>query len=227
MRTYILVLILTTFTDTFIYSQCEYSNPTSELGIGIVEYDKYNHQTPVFKVYNDPELTKKFCSWNIYDESKSAPFCAKYHKPDYGIVQVVVLDSLTNSYKVLVNKDEVKYVPKTINYVFWSWEEYLTQSHGIRRKIENEQFKNQPILQLPDESSEKIELPNDCFELFCVIDVKGDWIKVKYDCFYNQDQNPNEGMPCSEYIDECENSTIGWLKWRIGNEVVVDIFLMA
>jgi hypothetical protein len=227
MRTTIIIWLTQILTTNLAQGQCQYSNSISELGIGLVEYDNYNHRTPIFEAFNDPELTDKFCSWQIYDESIAAPFCAKYHKPDYGIIQVVVLDSLNNSYRVLVNKADIKYVPKTINYAFWSWEEYLTQSNGVRRRIESKQFKNQPIRQLPNESSKEIELPNEGHELLCILEVKGDWIKIKYDCFYSSSQNPHEGMPCSTYIDECTNSATGWLKWRIGNEITVDIFLMA
>lgn len=223
----LILLIITILISNIAFGRCEYSNSTTELGIGLVEYDNYNHRTPIFEVFNDPELTDKFCSWNIYDESNESPFCAKFHKPDYGIVQVVVLDSLDKSYKVLVNEQDIKYVPKSINYVFWSWEEYLTESHGIRRKIENIDFKNQHVRQQPNNSAEPVKLPDEKFELFCVLEVKGDWIQVKYDCFYNTTQNPHEGMPCSTYIDECTNSATGWIRWRIGNEITIDIFLMA
>jgi hypothetical protein len=226
MRNLILV-ILTILISNIAFGQCEYSNSTTELGIGLVGYDNYNHRIPIFEVFNDSELTDKFCSWNIYDESNESPFCAKYHKPDYGIAQVVVLDSLDKSYKVLVNEQDIKYVPKNINYVFWSWEEYLTESHGIRRKIENIDFKNQQVRHQPNNSAEPVKLPDEKFELFCVLEVKGDWIKVKYDCFYNTSQNRHEGMPCSTYIGECTNSATGWLRWKIGNEITVDIFLMA
>ncbi|MEL7003783.1 MAG: hypothetical protein AAFN93_13755 [Bacteroidota bacterium] len=226
MRTFVIV-IFGVLISNLSFGQCQYANPTSELGIGLVEYDNYNHRTPVFEVFNDPELTEKFCSWNIYDEDNLSPFCAKYHKPDYGIAQVVVLDSLDKSYKVLVNQQDIKYVPKNINYVFWSWQEYLTESHGIRRRIEIARFKNQPLRTQPNILADIVTLPGERFELFCVMEVRGDWVKVKYDCFYNSDQNPHEGMPCSTYINECINSATGWLKWRIDNEVTVDIFLMA
>ena len=225
MRTSIIVIIGILMSNVS-FGQCQYENPTSELGIGLVEYNSHNRRTPVFDVFNDPKLTDKFCSWNIYDESKPPPFCAKYHKPDYGIAQVVVLDSLDQAYKVLVNKQDVKYVPNNVNYVFWSWENYLTGSYGIRRRIEIERFKKQPLRQQPNNSAEVVILPNERFELFCVMEVRGDWVKVKYDCFYNALQNPHEGMPCSTYIDECTNPVTGWLKWRIDNEITVDIFLM-
>lgn len=207
------------------YSQCQYENSTNTLGIGLVEYDNYNHTTPMFEAYNDPELTDKFCSWDIYKEI-APPFCAKFHKPDYGIIQVVVLDSLTQAYKVLVNENDIKYVPRNINYVYRSWGEYLMQSHGVRRKLEEAKFKNYSPRNQPKDSSRIIELPKEPFEHLCVMEVNGDWIKVKYDCFYNQNQNPNEGLPCSEYIRNCPDAPTGWLKWRIKNEITVDIFLM-
>ncbi len=225
MRTAILAFILGIISVDWAWSQCEYANPSSTLGIGLLECNRYNNRIPVFEVYNDPGLTDKFCTWNIDDEI-APPFCAKFYKPDYGIVQIVVLDSLAKCYKILANEKDIKYAPRNINYVFWSWEKYLTQSHGTRRKPEKKHFQNQPIRTQPEESGQTIQFPEEQFELLCVMEFKGDWIKVKYDCFYNQDQNPNEGLPCSEYIKNCPNSPTGWLKWRIGNEIAVDIFLM-
>ncbi|WKK86364.1 hypothetical protein QYS48_05205 [Marivirga arenosa] len=226
MRNLIIIFILISF-NASAFGQCEYSNPTSGLGIGLLGYNTESERPFIFEAFNDRNLSDQFCSWDIYDYETPSPFCAKFHKPDYGIVQVVVLDSVEEAYKVLVNEKDIKYVPKSPNYIFWTWEEYLKKSHGIRRRIENNDFKNQPIKEKPNDLSETVQIPDDKHELFCVLEVKGDWIKVKYDCFYNSPKNPNEGMPCSAYITDCPSSATGWLRWRIGNRITVDIFLMA
>ncbi len=226
MRNLIIIFILS-LCNVSAFGQCEYSNPTSELGIGLLAYNTEGDRPFIFEAYNNRDLSDKFCSWEIYDFEVPWPFCAKFHKPDYGIVQVVVLDSVGPSYKVLVNEKDIKFVPNDTSYTFWPWEEYLKKSHGIRRSIENNNFKNQPLKEQPNDSSENVQLPDDKYELFCVIEVKGDWIKVKYDCFYNSSQNPHEGMPCSTYIADCPSSATGWLRWKIGNKIIVDIFLMA
>ncbi|MCQ0112608.1 hypothetical protein [Zhouia amylolytica] len=219
-----LLLTAVLFSWTLIYSQCQYENETKTLGIGLVEYDNYNHKEPVIQIFEDPNLTDLFAKWSVYEDE--APCCAKFHKSDYGIAEFVVIDSTSNSYKILTNNDEIKYIPKTIDYVFWSWEEYLTESFGIRRKRDDINIKNQPIKSSPDLNSSTIQLPDERYELLCVLAVKDDWIKIKYDCFYNKDNNQNEGMPCSTYISECTDSAIGWLKWKNDNKLLIDIFTM-
>ena len=205
-------------------AQCEYENQTETLGIGLVEYD--NYKQPVIKLFNDSLLQNTFYSWTLYSDF-SPPFCTKYFKPDYGIASIVVLDSTLVSFKVLVNETDIKYLPNSLDYVFWTWEEYLLESHGVRRKIQNSDLKNQAIRNEPNSTSSIIVLPNDRLELLCVLEVKGDWIKIKYDCFYNQSKNPNEGVPCSTYINDCEDSSSGWLLWRNNSKILVDIFTMA
>lgn len=225
MRTPILITLTLLFNAVMAFGQCDYSNPPAKLGIGILEYDTYTNENPIFEVYNDPELTDKFCAWNIYDDNP-APFCAIYHKPAYSIVQVAVLDTLTNSYQVMVNMSDIKYVPKTAEYIFYSWEKYLTQALGVTRKVESDQSKNQFVRQLPKPGSKVVEVPDEPYELLCVMEVQGEWIKVKYDCFYNRDDNPYEGTLCSEYINDCEDSATGWIQWRIGDMVIIDIYLI-
>lgn len=211
---------------SLLFAQCQYSNKTESLGIGLVEYDNYNHREPIVEIFNNSSLTNLFYSWKLYDE-QPVPFCAKFHKPDYGIAEFVVLDSTSKNYKILINEKDIKYIPRNINYVFWTWDDYLIQSHGIRRKREPIEYKTQTVRSEPIETSTIVELPNERHELFCVLEVKGDWIKIRYDCFYNKSKNPHEGMPCSTYINECENSIIGWLKWRDNSEILIDIFTMA
>lgn len=72
----LIILVILLFNE-LAYSQCEYENSTSNLGIGLVAYDKDNRTIPDFEVFNDPELTDKFCSWDVYNDFNSEPFCAK------------------------------------------------------------------------------------------------------------------------------------------------------
>ena len=62
--------------------------------------------------------------------------------------------------------------------------------------------------------------------MFCPLEVQGDWVRVRYDCFYNKASNPHEGQPCSEYIAQCKTAPTGWLRWRQDNKLVIDIMLL-
>jgi hypothetical protein len=64
------------------------------------------------------------------------------------------------------------------------------------------------------------------FKVVGPLEVKGEWVKVTYDCFYNDENNAFEGEPCHTYIDKCQNPVVGWLKWKQDNKILIDIFLM-
>ena len=82
----------------------------------------------------------------------------KIHKRVHLIVQVVVLDSVGPSYKVLVNEKDIKFVPNDKNQIP-AEEIFKVVLNGIRRSIENNNFKNQPLKEQPNDSSENVQLP--------------------------------------------------------------------
>lgn len=216
----LLILIICLASQFSALSQCSYENPTSTLGVGLLHLNSGTENDFVLNLYNDEKLTDPFCSWNLYEDSES-PFCAKYHKPDYGLVELVVVNILPGAYQILVNEGDLKYAPRTSAFVYLSWESYFKQSFGVRRKE-----KSSPLRQQPDVSAKVVSLPNETHELLCVLAVEGDWMQVKYDCFYNREENPQEGKACSYYMDQCGQSATGWLKWREGNQITMDVFTM-
>jgi hypothetical protein len=58
------------------------------------------------------------------------------------------------------------------------------------------------------------------------MEMRGDWVKVKYDCFYNDENNKYEGQPCQNFVNQCQNPLIGWIRWKQGNKLLIEIFLM-
>jgi hypothetical protein len=198
---------------------CTYENNVSDLGKGlIIAPTKY-------ELFHDSLLTNKYSTVDMYKdfESENPYFCSMYFKPDYGIMYFACIGETANSYKVLTGFSEYKFLPKTKDYEFINWKRHILESFGIRRKIEP--TKKQPLREKPLESSKEIKIPEG-LENLCPLEIEGDWVKVKYDCFYNSDNNNYEGQPCHDYIDKCNNSTTGWIKWREKNVILIDIFLM-
>jgi hypothetical protein len=102
------------------------------------------------------------------------------------------------------------------------------QSFGIRRKTDETDENEKPLTTLrqsPTDSAAAISLPAG-HEMFCAMEVQGDWLKVQYDCFYNDEDSKYEGQPCHNYIGKCSDAASGWLRWRKDNKLLVDIFLM-
>ena len=195
---------------------CYYENETSSLGIGLVI--SIDDSKPL-EIYDDVNLIRLFTKFDIYS-GKPLEICAKYNKPDYGILHFVCLDSSDNYYKILVNHSDVKYISRSESgYNFISWTEYITTAFSARMKREN---RTNYIIEIPNDSSDIIEIPNDRFQSFCVVDVLKDWLEVKYNCFYGKPDNPYELTPCEEFIDECELPS-GWIRWRRDNKVLVEL----
>lgn len=202
-------------------NNCSYDNQVSSLGIGLIIAPSK------FEIYNDSLLNDKIASWDIYEDEGKINLCSKFFKPDYGIMHFVCIGKRDKAYKVLVNFSDIKYLPKTKNYDFKTWDEYISQSFGIRRLTSNtgDISKKYLLRSKPNDNADTLVIPNG-HELFCPMETKGDWIKVRYDCFYNDENNSYEGEPCHSYIDKCKNPLTGWLQWRQENQLLIDIFLM-
>ncbi len=192
--------------------ECSFDNEVLSLGEGIVIVPEK------FEIFNDSLLTDTFSAKNMYSDNCSG-ICSKFYKPDYGIMHFVCLRKTKNAYEIIVNQSEIKYFPKTTEYIFENWNDYIINSYGIRRK------KEQPLMQFPEESSDTLLVPNG-YDMFCPIEIKKDWVKVKCDCFYNEEQNEQTGEPCSSYINKCKNPLTGWIRWKKGSQLLVDIFLL-
>lgn len=211
--------------------QCNYSNETNSLGVGLVQVvDNMEGSHQMIRIFNDSTLQEVAIEWNFKSETSydEQPFCAKFHEPDYGHLEFICLEELEQSYKIIVNQNEVKYLPKDTLHQFISWEDYLLQSFAIRHAStdkDGQQIAFQKIYQQPDETSLEITLPKEKFQHFCILEVQDDWIQVTYDCFYNTENNPYEGEPCSAFIQKCQPSVTGWMKWKKRNKLLIDIFL--
>ena len=203
--------------------KCSYDNEMASLGLGLVMAPS------TFDIYNDSLLTDKLASRDLYSDNDTlVDICPKYFEPDYGIMHFVCTGETEKAYKVLFNYAQVAYLPKKKEYKFQSWDEYITTSMGVRRLTSDEGAVYQPAEPLrrePQDGADTLTIP-ESYELFCPIEVNGDWVKVKYDCFYNLEENKFEGQPCHNYITKCKNPITGWVRWRRGNKVLIDIMLI-
>lgn len=200
---------------------CSYDNEVSSLGNGLI-------LAPAkFDIYNDSLLTNKYASWDMYEDAARINICSKFFKPDYGIMHFVCLSKSQKAYKVLINASDIKYFPKTKSYDFKTWDEYILQSYGIRRLTSStgDISAISPLRIAPRDNTDTLAIPPG-YEMFCPIEIEGDWVKVKYDCFYNDENSLHEGEPCYDFIDQCKNPLTGWLRWRQANKLLIDIFLM-
>lgn len=185
------------------------------------------NNTSILEIYNDSLLQEKYINWDYNKGLPSKPVCSKYFKPDYGILHFIYLKETPKAYQILIGFDEIKYLPKVKEYVTISWQDYILSSYGIKRLTveDDKQVTEQAIKKSPSENSESINFPKG-LELLCPMEIKGNWVKVQYDCFYNQEENKYEDQPCHDFIYKCKPAQTGWIKWRNKNKILIDIFLM-
>ena len=145
---------------------CSYENETSSLGLGLLIPDGNN--TGRLEIFENEDQSELFAEINI-DSYELPEVCAKYNKPDYGILHFVCLDSTDRYFKILVNYDEVKYVSTTESgYKFITWNQYIRTAYSARRK---KQYQTNYIFEIPNDSSDTIGIPEEKFESFCVLDI--------------------------------------------------------
>lgn len=198
----------------------KYENPTSKLGEGLLKLNHRNKSEIQF--YNDSQLNSRFNAWNPQEPSQK--LYPKFYELDYGICDFICTEIGSNYYKVLINYEEEKYVPKTNGWSFISWKKLIENSYGVTRKKEN-RTKNH-LRKKPSEDSEIIPLEIKTHENFCVIQLANDWINVQHDCIYATDEYMNfEGEPCANYIEKCGNEKIGWMRWKEEGNLLVGIYL--
>jgi hypothetical protein len=204
-------------------TKCETENQVAELGIGVVIAPNE------FALYDDSLLTGKPAIINSHEQYDSLnDYCTLVFEPEYAMMHFACIDKSTRAYKVLINYSQVKYLPRKEGYKFQTWEQYLLASFGVRRKTDEHTEKPKPLTLLhkaPDDHSDTLSLPIG-HEMFCSMQVQGDWLKVRYNCFYNLEHDPYEGQPCHNFIHKCKDPLTAWIRWRQNNKLLVDIFLM-
>ncbi|HEY8896785.1 MAG TPA: hypothetical protein VIM79_18300 [Niastella sp.] len=202
---------------------CTIENEVASLGIGLVIAPNS------FALYDDSTLTDKPEFIDMHKQADSlSGICTMVFDPEYSLMHFACVGQTENAYQVLINHSQTKYLPRKKEYQFQTWEQYLLQSFGIRRRTDETGEIEKPLTALrksPGDSANAIELPAG-HEMFCAMEVQGDWLKVQYDCFYNDEDSKYEGQPCHNYIGKCTDGTTGWLRWRKDNKLLVDIFLM-
>lgn len=201
---------------------CGYENLTATLGKGLV---MVSFESEPLVIYNDSLLQNKYVSWSNAEGNPSKPVCSKYYKPGYGFLHFIYLKETAKSYQIINGYDEIKYLPKEKTKEAISWEKYLLRSYGIAKHYESNKRLEQPFRKDPSEKAAIADFPKDAEQL-CPLEIKGDWVKVQYNCFFDQADNKYEGKPCHDYIAKCKPAQSGWMKWKENNKILIDIYLM-
>lgn len=185
----------------------------TNLGIGLVTI-KFDDKTvlPFYTSINDKEPVKtirffndkSINSWNIKDLKNQQ----KWLKPeilwlDYNYFVFRCEEKENNWFKIIVDNESGKslWIKKSKSTLFRNWEKFLQDMFSVQRKS-----KTDKIYKLPNKNSGAIRYSaEDCFQ---VRSMKGDWIEVF----------------TSECDDVKSQLKSGWIKWKDGNNLLIEYF---
>ena len=194
---------------------CTFEHNTCTLGIGVVMI------TDSLDIYNDSLLHDKAESHTLSESMTptsnwgTLKYCPLYFKPDYSVVHFVCIGKTAKAYKVIVNYSQIKYLPRTKEYVFRAWDSYILESGGLSCSPQHDS--TYVLRQAPSLNSDSVVV-HDYHGIrgFCPVEVKGDWVKVIYTCPYYEC-----GIHSSK--SECGDRKTAWLKWKKKNKLLVYI----
>ncbi|NDV68680.1 hypothetical protein [Dysgonomonas sp. 25] len=186
-------------------------NPIGIIGTGLVNISSYiedeNHETVSFErivIYNDSACENLFCDYNI-DRANNPPkdknIIPIYNSIDYGWYCFVCTASNADSYEVAINGTDKKYIRKNRNIKYYTWENFF-QSVFTIDPTEDNPLRESPSDDAPvvDDLTSKDEgdEPEDYYQ---EVRLEDEWLHIKYK----------------------KSGHEGWLRWKKGNDVIVDI----
>lgn len=208
MRVLTTILILVTLTS---YGQ---EKKPIKLGLGIVAIDDTYDEAKTVSVFKDKDLKTKIEDFKLYGQLKNVwPY---YFKPDYGLCYFVCLEKTKDYFKVLINDKEEGFLKNDRDKYFKTWESLL-----INSTVERLDSKANPLRSKPNDKADLINLDYepkvDRLEVIDVLEINGEhWINVRF--------SKSGKVPCDKGTPDCGE---GWVKWRTGDKLLVNILLLC
>jgi len=109
------------------------------------------------------------------------------------------------SYQVIADEDSglLKDVSRAdTNFVFESWEKNILHAFSV-----NFDKEKKPVKERPDSTSKNVSSIANEDDIYVPVEIKGDWIKLKW----------------GNVFEERPVYTFGWVRWRAGEMLLIDI----
>ncbi len=156
------------------------------------------------RIYRDPELKIRLTGREVL------PF---FNKPDYGLYHFICLEKTAAYYKILINDNDIGYLPNDDAFRFMSWEQLMIGSPVERHSTDN------PIYERPATTSKRIHNTCDPDRLHVKLLMERDgeyWAYVAIP------------LDCEDHPDlRTKAYKLGWIKWRTKTELLVSILLLC
>jgi len=123
---------------------------------------------------------------------------------DYSLLMFICTGTEGDRYKVIVNKETEleKYINKENIWILRNWQDHILNSvASIDFDKNTNSIRNKPTLE-----SEIIEFGENIDPVIEPIEMKGDWLKIKY------------------WDNDIEKT--GWIEWKTDNQIIVTLFYL-
>jgi hypothetical protein len=120
--------------------------------------------------------------------------------PDSGVI-IIDANKINKKYFEIFIDGEWKYIEDT-NFKYQKWNTFLKQTY-IQLYEKDKIYSKKSI------ASKQLIFPNDLN--FRIIKVSGDWIKIE----------------CNTVCEECNHKITGWVKWKDGNQILINILYVC
>jgi hypothetical protein len=184
------------------------------LGLGIVAIEDTYDESKIVIIYKDKDLKTKIADFKLYGQLKNVwPYS---FKPDYGLCYFICLEKTKDYFKILINDKEEGFLKNDKDKYFKTWESLL-----INATVERLDAKINPLKNKPADDAETIVVENqitvDRLQVLDVIEINGEhWINVRY------------SKSGKDLIDKSTpDSGEGWVKWKVGENLLVNILLLS
>ncbi len=180
----------------------DYRNYFNQIGTGLVNYISDEMNMPSFvKIYSDAACKNLVYTYYIY----AAPpdnVVPVYYFPEYGTYYFVCLGQDSNSYKIAVSENKTMYLKKGFETSFYTWEKFFNNVFCITSSDGN------PFRESPEDDAPEMPDFDSCdYESDYKTDIKvvGDWLQV--------------------IVNKGRTKETGWIRWKNGNTVIIDVAL--
>lgn len=203
---------------TFCFCISGHTEKIQGIGIAKVDFDsstvihfysslKDDHPAKTVEFYNDKTVN----SWRIKRLEEHRKWLLISMNLDYSIFEFQYITEKDGWLEVIVDPETSNtfWIKKSDKIEALTWGEYIKDMFGIGPQ-ENSL---QEIKRTPDMTAEKLRDFDGCYS---VKSVKGDWIEL-----FTSDY-------CEDFFDQSEQKIeTGWVKWREGDELLVELYPFA
>ena len=175
---------------------------SNSLGVITINNDHYENSDHKIRFLNaDGSLWYEMDCYSGSNYPKGMNIIA--FEPDYFLLYIKCVAETEKGYKVEIDPGNIyKFIKPSDKIELITWEKYILRSIGVVfDKSSN------PLLDKPNGKVREVEVVNDEYE---AVKIKNEWLQLRWNISDDPDNHPE-----FDY---------GWIKWKEGDDLVIDLY---